>query len=311
MGESSSRVSPTLQQSTAGIIKRLRLENFMCHSKHETDFGSHVNFITGQNGSGKSAILTALCVAFGCRAKGTQRASTLKDFIKTGARGRFQRAFDDFIFSKRMGRDNKLEGESPGELLSTLERGWNMLNLKLFVENFVMNKKEIQLHVFSLCMEYRIVGQRNGAHVVTQNQRNNVLDFEFREKGLHLEKFSCSMSVGTVFGHSIEIVHYLLLFGPPDEIAKDMFHSGLVRFQWSGHELTHFVDGEADFGSCDGGILKSSNYGSMKRGIRERIRPLFSKFAARDRRDGEGARIRFQRKDPQELRLQTFVSELG
>ncbi|CAL2243410.1 unnamed protein product [Prunus armeniaca] len=42
-----------------------------------------VNFITGQNGSGKSAILTALCIAFGCRAKGTQRASTLKDFIKT------------------------------------------------------------------------------------------------------------------------------------------------------------------------------------------------------------------------------------
>ena len=35
---------------------------------------------------GKSAILTALCVAFGCRAKGTQRASTLKDFIKTGSR---------------------------------------------------------------------------------------------------------------------------------------------------------------------------------------------------------------------------------
>ncbi|XP_020215308.1 structural maintenance of chromosomes protein 6B [Cajanus cajan] len=85
MEESSSRVSPTLHQPTAGIIKRLRLENFMCHSKHETDFGNHVNFITGQNGSGKSAILTALCVAFGCRAKGTQRASTLKDFIKTGA----------------------------------------------------------------------------------------------------------------------------------------------------------------------------------------------------------------------------------
>ncbi|KAL2982787.1 hypothetical protein AAZX31_12G006300 [Glycine max] len=57
----------------------------MCHSKHETEFGNHVNFITGQNGSGKSTILTALCVAFGCRAKETQRTSTLKDFIKTGA----------------------------------------------------------------------------------------------------------------------------------------------------------------------------------------------------------------------------------
>ncbi|CAK8575369.1 unnamed protein product [Lathyrus sativus] len=79
---SSSRVSPSLE---AGVIKKLRLENFMCHSNHETVFGNHVNVITGQNGSGKSAILTALCVAFGCRAKGTQRASTLKDFIKTGA----------------------------------------------------------------------------------------------------------------------------------------------------------------------------------------------------------------------------------
>uniref|UniRef100_A0A0R0H864 Rad50/SbcC-type AAA domain-containing protein n=2 Tax=Glycine subgen. Soja TaxID=1462606 RepID=A0A0R0H864_SOYBN len=57
----------------------------MCHSKHETEFGNHVNFITGQNGSGKSTILAALCVAFGCRAKETQRTSTLKDFIKTGA----------------------------------------------------------------------------------------------------------------------------------------------------------------------------------------------------------------------------------
>ncbi|XP_061353023.1 structural maintenance of chromosomes protein 6A [Gastrolobium bilobum] len=86
MGEpSSSRVYRTIQQPNAGIIKRLRLENFMCHSSHETEFGNHVNFITGQNGSGKSAILTALCVAFGCRAKGTQRASTMKDFIKTGA----------------------------------------------------------------------------------------------------------------------------------------------------------------------------------------------------------------------------------
>lgn len=35
---------------------------------------------------GKSAILTALCIAFGCRAKSTDRATTLKEFIKTGCR---------------------------------------------------------------------------------------------------------------------------------------------------------------------------------------------------------------------------------
>ncbi|XP_010523157.1 PREDICTED: structural maintenance of chromosomes protein 6B-like [Tarenaya hassleriana] len=72
------------QRSGSGTILRIRLENFMCHSNLQIEFGEWVNFITGQNGSGKSAILTALCIAFGCRAKGTQRASTLKDFIKTG-----------------------------------------------------------------------------------------------------------------------------------------------------------------------------------------------------------------------------------
>ncbi|KAG0543104.1 hypothetical protein BDA96_02G161100, partial [Sorghum bicolor] len=54
------------------------------HSSLHIELDQHVNFITGQNGSGKSAILTALCIAFGCRAKNTQRAASLKDFIKTG-----------------------------------------------------------------------------------------------------------------------------------------------------------------------------------------------------------------------------------
>jgi len=42
--------------------------------------------VCGGGAGGKSAILTALCVAFGCRAKNTQRAASLKDFIKTGCR---------------------------------------------------------------------------------------------------------------------------------------------------------------------------------------------------------------------------------
>ncbi|KAJ8542030.1 hypothetical protein K7X08_016896 [Anisodus acutangulus] len=77
------RVTPG-KRLEAGFISKIRLENFMCHSNLEIHFGDSVNFITGQNGSGKSAILTALCVAFGSRARGTQRANSLKDFIKTG-----------------------------------------------------------------------------------------------------------------------------------------------------------------------------------------------------------------------------------
>jgi len=68
----------------AGSIKRIRVENFMCHTSLSIDLVDRVNFITGQNGSGKSAILTALCVAFGIKARGTQRATSLKDFIKNG-----------------------------------------------------------------------------------------------------------------------------------------------------------------------------------------------------------------------------------
>ncbi|XP_076932337.1 structural maintenance of chromosomes protein 6B-like [Bidens hawaiensis] len=68
----------------AGIVTKIRVENFMCHSHMEIDMGDRVNFITGQNGSGKSAILTALCIGFGCRAKSTDRATTMKEFIKTG-----------------------------------------------------------------------------------------------------------------------------------------------------------------------------------------------------------------------------------
>ncbi|XP_011027956.1 PREDICTED: structural maintenance of chromosomes protein 6B-like isoform X2 [Populus euphratica] len=55
----------------------------MITSKLSLTSGSILSPVETEVG-GKSAILTALCIAFGCRAKGTQRAATLKDFIKTG-----------------------------------------------------------------------------------------------------------------------------------------------------------------------------------------------------------------------------------
>lgn len=86
MADSANLCPQPLRLISAGTIRRIKLENFMCHSNLEIEFGDYVNFITGQNGSGKSAILTALCVAFGSRAKATNRAATLKDFIKNGCR---------------------------------------------------------------------------------------------------------------------------------------------------------------------------------------------------------------------------------
>lgn len=66
----------------AGIIKKVYVENFMCHRKFTIDFCRNVNFITGQNGSGKSAILAALQICLGAGARNTHRAGNLKDLIR-------------------------------------------------------------------------------------------------------------------------------------------------------------------------------------------------------------------------------------
>lgn len=44
------------------MLRKIYCENFMCHQKLSIELCPHVNFINGQNGSGKSAILAALQV---------------------------------------------------------------------------------------------------------------------------------------------------------------------------------------------------------------------------------------------------------
>ncbi|OWA51538.1 hypothetical protein BV898_16017 [Hypsibius exemplaris] len=70
----------------AGSIKRVRLINFMCHSELTVDFGTQVSFVTGHNGSGKSAILAAIVAGLGARANATNRGGKISDLIKHGER---------------------------------------------------------------------------------------------------------------------------------------------------------------------------------------------------------------------------------
>lgn len=50
----------------------------MCHSNLVIDFHSRVNFLVGSNGSGKSAVLAALVLGLGGKAKDTNRSSSVK-----------------------------------------------------------------------------------------------------------------------------------------------------------------------------------------------------------------------------------------
>ncbi|BES95460.1 Structural maintenance of [Nesidiocoris tenuis] len=67
-----------------GKVVRVRLVNFMCHSNLVFTFGDKVNFISGRNGSGKSAILTALVVGLGGRMSDTNRGTSIAKLLKNG-----------------------------------------------------------------------------------------------------------------------------------------------------------------------------------------------------------------------------------
>ncbi|KAM0788856.1 hypothetical protein ACM66B_002941 [Microbotryomycetes sp. NB124-2] len=68
----------------AGSIEEVHLENFMCHRLVTVKFGTQINFLVGNNGSGKSAILTGITMALGGTAKLTNRASKMGEFVYHG-----------------------------------------------------------------------------------------------------------------------------------------------------------------------------------------------------------------------------------
>ncbi len=71
-------------ENTAGSIESISLKNFLCHRRLTLSLDPHVNFIVGSNGSGKSAILTAITVCLGSRATFTQRGNSTKSLIREG-----------------------------------------------------------------------------------------------------------------------------------------------------------------------------------------------------------------------------------
>lgn len=66
------------------FIRSLQMVNFMCHRNLLVEFTGKVCCITGENGSGKSAVMVALGVLFGVRAYAMERGSRMRDLIKTG-----------------------------------------------------------------------------------------------------------------------------------------------------------------------------------------------------------------------------------
>lgn len=68
-----------------GHLKRVEVVDFMCHEHMVMDFSPHVTFVSGTNGSGKSATLQALQCCLGVKASKTGRAGSFKTFVRSGA----------------------------------------------------------------------------------------------------------------------------------------------------------------------------------------------------------------------------------
>ena len=108
--------NPSGKPAEAGVIQEVYVENFMCHRKLSVKLCRNVNFIHGQNGSGKSAILAAIQVCLGAGARRTHRARNLKDLVRkeagadcTGAKLRvtlLNRGADGYRRSRRDARQN-------------------------------------------------------------------------------------------------------------------------------------------------------------------------------------------------------------
>ncbi|KAK1889292.1 Structural maintenance of chromosomes protein 6 [Dissostichus eleginoides] len=127
--------------SDAGIVESITLKNFMCHSHlGPFTFGSNVNFVVGNNGSGKSAVLTALIVTLGGNAHATNRGLSLKGFVKEG-----ESKADVSITLRNEGRDafkSELYGPSITVDLRITREGLRSYKLRSKSGQIVSTKKE-------------------------------------------------------------------------------------------------------------------------------------------------------------------------
>ncbi|KAG7229117.1 hypothetical protein INR49_013059 [Caranx melampygus] len=137
----SSSSFPHSNTGDIGLIESITLKNFMCHHfLSPFHFGPNVNFIVGNNGSGKSAILTALIVGLGGKATVTNRGVSLKEFVKMG-----ENTADITVKLKNRGPD-AYKKDIYGDSISIEHRissdGCRTCRLKSKSGQLISNKKE-------------------------------------------------------------------------------------------------------------------------------------------------------------------------
>ncbi|KAM4695476.1 structural maintenance of chromosomes protein 6 isoform 2-T2 [Discoglossus pictus] len=173
-----------------GIIESIYLKNFMCHSiLGPFKFGPNVNFVVGNNGSGKSAVLTALIVGLGGKASITNRGSSIKGFVKDG-----QTSADVSITLRNRGQD-AFKPEVYGSSIVVTQRfttdGNRSYKLKSSTGSIITSKKEELLAI----LDHFNIQVDNPVSVLTQEMSKHFLQskneadkYKFFMKATQLEQ---------------------------------------------------------------------------------------------------------------------------
>ncbi|OAG31088.1 hypothetical protein NEDG_01862 [Nematocida displodere] len=155
-----------MPDSTACLLQRIQLVNFMCHKNLVIDFKSKVSCIVGANGSGKSAIMIGLGVLFGVKASSMDRGATARQLIRTG---------EDFAVVRALVVNQDYKGLAPGGVI-TLERritteGGGVLKI-IGPDGKTLGKTQEDLHVL---MEHFRINFTNPVCFLTQDQSKKLL----------------------------------------------------------------------------------------------------------------------------------------
>ncbi|KAF7239463.1 Structural maintenance of chromosomes protein 6, partial [Varanus komodoensis] len=224
--QSESNANSQLVSGEVGIIERIQLKNFMCHSMlGPFNFGSNINFILGNNGSGKSAILTALIVGLGGKAIVTNRGSSLKDFVKDG-----QSSADVSITLRNRG-DDAFKPECYGDSITINQHisveGHRSYKLKSSTGVLVSSKKE----ELTAILDHFNIQVDNPISVLTQEMsklflqsKNEADKYKFFMKATQLEQMKEDYS------HIMETkarTHDQIAQG--EEVVQGLVHPGPKR----------------------------------------------------------------------------------
>ncbi|KAM0309422.1 hypothetical protein ACHAO8_009051 [Botrytis cinerea] len=170
------------------IIEEIQCVNFMNHKNLKVPLGPLINFVVGENGAGKSAVLTGITLCLGGKPSATNRGSSMKSLIKTGTdRGML------LVRLKNQGPDAyrpELYGES-----IIIERHFSgsgsTYKLKNTAGGIVSSKKGDMDDI----VEYFQLQVDNPMNVLTQDEAKTFITsstpaqkFDFFRKGVQLEQ---------------------------------------------------------------------------------------------------------------------------